>query len=89
LRACFAKCGVHVWNRDPDAAVYANASCVALHCASPGEKAISLPRKAKVTMLYPERREFASCADRIVFTPSETGMSTTLFRLQWNDGAVK
>ena len=30
-------------------------------------------------MLYPERREIAADTDRIVFTPSGTGLSTTLF----------
>ena len=82
LRTLFAKVGVHVWNNDPDSAVYANASCVALHCASPGEKVIRLPRRAKVTMLYPESRIIAVATDRIVFTPQGTGMSTTIFRLR-------
>ena len=56
---------------------------MALHCATPGEKVISLPRRAQVEMLYPERREIAADTDRIVFTPSATGMSTTLFRCRF------
>ncbi|MBR2837393.1 MAG: hypothetical protein IKE55_01275 [Kiritimatiellae bacterium] len=80
LSALFAKEGIHVWNADADSAVYASASCVALHCATPGEKTIRLPRRAKVTMLYPERREVSAGTDRIVFTPQGDGMSTTIFR---------
>ena len=75
-----AKEGIHIWNDDADSAVYASAACVALHCATPGEKTIRLPRRAKVTMLYPERREVSSGTDRIVFTPQGNGLSTTLFR---------
>jgi hypothetical protein len=82
LRALFKSNGVHIWNDDPDAAVYASAACVGFHCASGGEKTIRLPRRAKVTMLYPERRPIAENTDKIVFTPSTTGMSTTLFRLE-------
>ena len=81
LRALFAANGVHVWNDDPDAAVYASAACVGFHCASGGEKTIRLPRRARVTMLYPERRAVAADTDRIIFTPARKGMSTTLFRL--------
>ena len=80
LRALFAKEGIHIWNDDADSAVYASASCVALHCATGGEKAIRLPRRAKVTMLYPERRAISDDTDRIVFTPTGKGMSTTIFR---------
>jgi hypothetical protein len=83
LRALFAANGVHIWNEDANSAVYASAACVALHCATPGEKVISLPRRAQVEMLYPERREIAADTDRIVFTPSSTGMSTTLFRYRY------
>ena len=50
--------------------------------AKGGEKVIRLPRRAKVTMLYPERRELGASADRIVFTPQGDGMSTTIFRWQ-------
>ena len=62
-------------------AVYASAACVGFHCASGGEKTIRLPRRARVTMLYPERRAVAADTDRIVFTSARKGMSTTLFRL--------
>ena len=81
LRTLFAENGVHVWNDDPDAAVYASAACVGIHCASGGEKTIRLPRRAHVTMLYPERRVIAPDTDRIVFTQPGNGMSTTLFRI--------
>ena len=80
LRGLFAREGIHVWNDDADSAVYASAACVALHCATPGEKTIRLPCRAKVTMLYPERRELGAATDRIVFTPQGDGMSTTIFR---------
>ena len=46
---------------------------------------ISLPCRAQVEMLYPERREIAADTDRIVFTPSATGMSTTLFRCRYTN----
>ena len=82
LRELFAKEGLHIWNADADSAVYASASCVALHCATPGEKTISLPRRAKVTMLYPERRNIAADTERIVFTPPGKGASTTIFRYE-------
>ena len=82
LRALFATEGIHIWNDDADSALYANASCVSLHCATPGEKSIRLPRRAKVMMLYPERRELGASSDRIVFTPQGDGMSTTIFRYQ-------
>jgi len=83
LRTLFAKEGIHVWNDDADSAIYASASCVALHCATGGVKTIRLPRRAKVTMLYPGRREvFSADTDRIVFTPQVDGMSTTIFRYQ-------
>ncbi len=84
LRALFAANAVHIWNADADSAVYASAACVALHCATPGEKVISLPYRAHVEMLYPERREIAVDTDRILFTPAGTGMSTTLFRVRQN-----
>ena len=79
LRSFFAKEGIHIWNDDADSAIYASASCVALHCATSGEKVIRLPRRAHVTMLYPERREISASTDRIVFRPSGEGMSTTIF----------
>ena len=79
LRKLLAAQGVHIWDDDPRDVIYANASCVALHSAAPGEKTIRLPRRAKVTMLYPERREMSADTDRIVFTPQGDGFSTTLF----------
>ena len=82
LRKLLAAHGVHIWDDDPRDVIYANASCVALHSAVPGEKTIRLPRRAKVTMLYPERREMSADTDRIVFTPLGDGLSTTLFRTE-------
>ena len=82
LRQLLAARGVHIWDDNSGDIIYANASCVALHSAVPGEKTIRLPRRARVTMLYPERREIAADTDRIVFTPSGTGLSTTLFRYE-------
>ncbi|MBQ7189694.1 MAG: beta-galactosidase [Kiritimatiellae bacterium] len=83
LRELFVKNDVHIWNADPQSAIYASVSSVALHCALPGEKTIQLPRRAKVTMLYPEHRELAADTDRILFTPRTNGMSTTLFRTEY------
>ena len=82
LRAFLAARGVHIWDDNPGDIIYANAFCVALHSAASGEKTIRLPRRAKVTMLYPERREIAADTDRIVFTPPGTGLTTTLFRYE-------
>ncbi len=82
LRKLLAAHGVHIWDDDPRDVIYANVSCVALHSAVPGEKTIRLPRRAKVTMLYPERREMSADTDRIVFTPLGDGLSTTLFRTE-------
>ena len=82
LRNLFAKEGLHIWNGDADSAIYASASCVALHCAVGGKRTIHLPHRAKVTMLYPERREISANTDSIVFTPQGDGMSTTIFRYQ-------
>ena len=82
LRQLLAAHGVHIWDDNPADIIYANATCVALHTAVPGEKTIRLPHRARVTMLYPERHEIAADTDRIVFTPSCNGMSTTLFYYQ-------
>ncbi|MBR4170647.1 MAG: hypothetical protein IKR48_03245 [Kiritimatiellae bacterium] len=82
LRKLFAEHNIHIWDEDPRDVIYASAACVALHTATPGEKTIRLPRRAKVTMLYPERREIAADTDRIVFTPIGTTFSTTLFRTE-------
>ena len=83
LRPLLTAHGVHIWDDNPGDIIYANASCVALHSAVPGEKTIRLPRRARVTMLYPERREIAADTDRIVFTPPGTGLFTTLFRCRY------
>ena len=82
LRKLFAEHGIHIWDEDSRDVIYASAACVALHTATPGEKTIRLPRRAKVTMLYPERREIAADTDRIVFTPVGATFSTTLFRTE-------
>lgn len=82
LRGMLSAAGVHIWNDDPQSAIYANASCVALHSATPGEKTIRLPAPRKVTMLYPERRLVSGKTDRIVFTPAARTLSTTLFKVE-------
>lgn len=79
LRRLLAVAGVHIWNADPQTAIYANASCVALHSAVPGEKTIRLPSPRRVTMRYPEERLVSERTDTIVFTPREQTISTTLF----------
>ena len=82
LRQLLTARGVHIWDDNPGDIIYASSACVALHSAVPGEKTIRLPRRARVTMLYPERREIAADTDRIVFSPSGAGLSTTLFRYE-------
>lgn len=80
LRELYRAEGVHVYNSDDDAAVYANASYVALHNANAGRRTIHLPRAAKVTELYPEKR---SIGDRIVTISFDAkGPATTLFRVE-------
>ena len=56
LRDFLSGAGVHLYNDDADATVYANASYVALHNAGAGRRTIRLPRPARVTELFPEGR---------------------------------
>ena len=82
LRRIFVRHGIHVWDEDSSDVIYANASCVALHSASTGEKTIRLPCRAKVSMLYPERCTVAEETDHVIFTPQGSGLSTTIFRYE-------
>ena len=61
LRTFLSDAGVHIYNDDADAAVYANASYVALHNANAGRRTIRLPRAARVTELF---ADFKALADR-------------------------
>ena len=72
--------GVHFYNDDADAAVYANASYVALHNARAGRRTIRLPHAARVTELYPEHRPVsASCSE---FSFDSRGPATTIFLVE-------
>lgn len=79
LRAFFREKGVHVYCDDTAAAVYACASYVALHNAEAGKKTLRLPRRAKVTEVYPETRPMGTVQE-IVF--DARGPATTLFRVE-------
>ena len=79
LRALYRDWGVHVYNDDDAAAVYACASYVGLHNAKAGPKTIRLPQASRVTELYPERRSFGESLR--AFTFEARGPATTLFRI--------
>lgn len=80
LRGLFRARGVFIYGEDPADSLYANASFVALHNAKAGPRTIRLPRPAKVTMLYPERREMGTGIEEIRFDAA--GPATTLFRYE-------
>ena len=80
LRAFLSAAGVHLYNDDADAAVYANASYVALHNARAGRRTIRLPHPARVTELFPESRLVSERCTEFSFDAS--GTATTLFHLE-------
>ncbi|MBR2837485.1 MAG: hypothetical protein IKE55_01755 [Kiritimatiellae bacterium] len=80
LRAFLSGAGVHLYNDDADASVYANASYVALHNASAGRRTIRLPRAARVTELYPGRRLVSASTSEFSF--DARGPATTIFLVE-------
>ena len=80
LRAFLSAAGVHLYNDDADAAVYANASYVALHNARAGRRTIRLPRPARVSELFPEERIVSDRCSEFSFDAS--GPATTIFLVE-------
>ena len=80
LRAFLSAAGVHLYNDDADAAVYANASYVALHNARAGRRTIRLPYPARVTELFPEPRLVSERCSEFSFDVS--GTATTIFHVE-------
>ena len=80
LRTFLSDAGVHIYNDDADAAVYANASYVALHNANAGRRTIRLPCAARVTELYPESRLVSKRCSEFSFEAS--GTATTIFLVE-------
>ena len=80
LRAFLSAAGVHFYNGDADAAVYANASYVALHTARSGHRTIRLPHPARITELFPESRLVSERCSEFSFDSS--GTATTIFHLE-------
>ena len=80
LRAFLSAAGVHLYNDDSDAAVYVNASYVALHNAHAGRRTIRLPHPARVTELYPESSLVSKECSEFSFDAS--GPATTIFLIE-------
>lgn len=80
LRTFLSDAGVHIYNDDADAAIYANASYVALHNANAGRRTIRLPSAARVTELYPESRLVSNRCTEFSFEAS--GTATTIFLVE-------
>ena len=80
IRTFLSDAGVHIYNDDADAAVYANASYVALHNANAGRRTIRLPCAARVTELYPRSRRVSSRCTEFSFETS--GTATTIFLVE-------
>ena len=83
LRDFLSGAGVHLYSDEADAAVYANASYVALHNARAGRRTIRLPRTSRVTELYPEPRPVAErCSE---FSFDARGPASTIFLVERNE----
>lgn len=80
LRTFLSDADVHIYNDDSDAAVYANASYVAIHNANAGRRTIRLPSAARVTELYPEPRLVSKHCSEFSFETS--GTATTIFLVE-------
>ena len=80
LRELYRDWGVHVYNDDTNAAVYACASYVALHSADARRETIRLPVPARVYEVYPERRLVGS--DIREFSFEAESPSTSIFRIE-------
>lgn len=80
IRTFLSDAGVHIYNDDADAAVYANASYVVLHNANAGRRTIRLPCAARVTELYPKTRLVSKrCSE---FSFEVPGTATTIFLVE-------
>jgi len=77
IRRILKSAKVHIFNDDNDISLYANNSFVAIHSAKPGPQTINLPQKAKVTMMYPEKKLIGD--NLRSFTVEIPAHSTTLF----------
>jgi hypothetical protein len=77
LRKFFADRGLHRFNDNPDDVIYANQSFLAVHAKEGGQRRITLPRAARVTMLMPEKRLIGENLKD--FTIDLPAISTTLF----------
>ena len=77
LRNLFATHGIHRFNDNPDDVIYANKSVLAVHAAKGGQRRITLPHPARVTMLLPEKRLIGENLKD--FTIDLPAISTTLF----------
>ena len=77
LRKFFADHGLHCFNDNPDDVIYANQSVLAVHAAKGGQRRITLPHPARVTMLLPEKRLIGENLKD--FTIDLPAISTTLF----------
>ena len=77
LRKFFADHGLHCFNDNPDDVIYANQSFLAVHVAKGGQRHITLPHPARVTMLLPEKRLIGENLKD--FTIDLPAISTTLF----------
>ena len=77
LRKFFADRGLHRFNDNPDDVIYANQSFLAVHAKEGGQRRITLPRTARVTMLMPEKRLIGDNLKD--FTIDLPAISTTLF----------
>ena len=75
-KGIFRESGVHVYNEDESAAFYANAGYAALHVGKAGRHRITLPRRMKVTELYPERKDLGVTP---VFDFESKGAETFVF----------
>lgn len=76
-RGICAESGVHIYNDDDEASLYANAGYVGLHVGKAGRQTIRLPRAARVSELYPVRREVGESIAEFAF--DATGPGTWLF----------
>ncbi len=77
LRQLFTNCGIHRFNDNPNDVIYANQSFLAVHAKEGGQRHITLPRTARVTMLLPEKRLIGEKLKD--FTIDLPAISTTLF----------
>ena len=77
LRKFFADRGLHRFNDNPNDVIYANKSFLGIHAKEGGQRHITLPRTARVTMLLPEKRLVGENLKD--FTIDLPAVSTTLF----------